>query len=273
VDEGRASRIWASIYAVRVDGTPLSVQHVCLACARTVGAVGAGLSMARGTDLREPVFATESLSKEMEELQFTLGEGPCTDAASRDTAVLVADLSDPGSARRWPMYAPAAAKRGIRGMLAIPIRVGAVHLGVLGLYWITAGPLSREKLADALTYADALLTLALDHRGGVDFDLDGPGGGGLSEWHAEVHQATGMVSVQLGADVTEALILLRAYAYLKDRRLADVAAEVVARRLRFGPNGEAQADSGGDAAPPDGPHHNGGAEALPPTGIDKEGEA
>jgi len=34
-----------------------------------------------------------------------------------------------------------------------------------------------------------------------------------------------------------AMIRLRAYAYAHDRRLGDVAADVVARRLRFGPDG------------------------------------
>ena len=157
-------------------------------------------------------------------------------------------------------------------MFAIPVRIGAAHLGVLDLYWLTAGSLSLEKLVDALAYADAVLMLALDTRGGAALGMDNPGDGGLVEWRAEVHQATGMISVQLNVDVTEALIRLRAYAYLHDRRLADVAAEVVARRLRFGSNGEAEGDSGGDTSLPDGPHHNGGAETMPPTDTDKEGE-
>ncbi|HEU5158433.1 MAG TPA: GAF and ANTAR domain-containing protein [Streptosporangiaceae bacterium] len=247
-----------------------------MACVRTVGAVGAGLSLARGPDVREPVFATGRLSRELEELQYSLGEGPCVDAVQHDEAVLVADISAPDSRHRWPMFAPAAAELNVRGILAIPVRVGAAHLGVLELYWLTADPVDLEKLADALAYADALLMLALDKRGGVSPDLngagDGVGDGGLAEWRAEVHQATGMVSVQLGVGVTEALIRLRAYAYIHDRRLMDVAADVVARRLRFAPNGEAEGDSGGGTSLPDGPHHNGGSEASPSTDIDTEGE-
>ena len=53
-------------------------------------------------------------------------------------------------------------------------------------------------------------------------------------YRAEVHQATGMVSVQLGVSLAEALVRLRAHAWAEDRLLADVAADVVARRLRFG---------------------------------------
>ena len=48
-----------------------------------------------------------------------------------------------------------------------------------------------------------------------------------------VHQASGMVAVQLGVSVGEALLRLRAYAFANDRLLAEVAEDVVGRRLRF----------------------------------------
>jgi hypothetical protein len=50
-----------------------------------------------------------------------------------------------------------------------------------------------------------------------------------------VHQASGMIAVQLGVGVGEALVRLRAYAFANDRRLTEVAADVVGRRLRFDP--------------------------------------
>jgi AmiR/NasT family two-component response regulator len=55
---------------------------------------------------------------------------------------------------------------------------------------------------------------------------------------AEIDQATGMLTVQLGATAAEAFIRLRAYAYCEDRRLADVASDIVARRLRLSPDPE-----------------------------------
>src|SRR5437763_51787 len=62
---------------------------------------------------------------------------------------------------------------------------------------------------------------------------------------SEVHQATGMITVQLGVTVAVALVRLRAYAYAHDRRLRDVAADVVARRLRFDPDAETGRYRGG----------------------------
>jgi AmiR/NasT family two-component response regulator len=52
-------------------------------------------------------------------------------------------------------------------------------------------------------------------------------------YRAQVHQATGMISVQLGVGQAEALVRMRAHAFRHRRALADVASDVVARRLRF----------------------------------------
>jgi hypothetical protein len=54
-----------------------------------------------------------------------------------------------------------------------------------------------------------------------------------ADLHVAVHNAAGAVSVQLGVSITEALIRLRAYAFAHDRRLRDVAEDVVTRKLRF----------------------------------------
>ncbi len=237
VSSGRGARVWESINAcARLEGVAVSIRHVCVACVQAVLADGAGLSMARGARLHEPVFATDPRSHELEELQFTLGEGPGMDAVSSDGAVLVADLSAGESASRWPVFAAAAVMEGVRAMFSIPVQAGAVRLGVLDVYRDRAGPLTGGQLADTLAYADAALVLALDRRGGISprteelFDVE------FARRGAEVHQAAGMVMVQTGVPVADALARLRAYAYAHDLRLADVAADVVARRLRLPPD-------------------------------------
>lgn len=52
--------------------------------------------------------------------------------------------------------------------------------------------------------------------------------------HCRQGQATGMLTIQLGLSAGQAFARLRAYAYCQDRRLADVAGDIVARRLRLG---------------------------------------
>jgi AmiR/NasT family two-component response regulator len=54
-----------------------------------------------------------------------------------------------------------------------------------------------------------------------------------ADFHYVVQNAAGMVSVQLGTSVTEALIRLRAYAFAHGRPLGDVAHDIVSRALRL----------------------------------------
>jgi hypothetical protein len=106
----------------------------------------------------------------------------------------------------------------------------------MDLYRARPGDLDREQLADALVLADTACALLLD---AAQRDGSSPTGSWLEQagpQHPEVHQATGMIIVQLGVTAAVAMVRLRAYAYAYDRRLRDVAADVVARRLRFHPD-------------------------------------
>ncbi len=240
----RGSRAWESINAcARREGVAVSIRHVCVACVQAVAADGAGLSMARGR-LREPVFAIDQRSEELEELQFTLGEGPGVDALGAHRAVLAADLSAAESARRWPVFAVAAVMGGVRAMFSVPVHAGAARFGVLDLYRDRAGPLTGGQLADTFAYADAALVIALDQRGGISPKMEEFFDAEFAGRRAQVHQAAGMVMVQTDVAVADALAQLRAYAYSHGLRLADVAADVVGRRLRLPADDAASGPSG-----------------------------
>jgi hypothetical protein len=83
-----------------------------------------------------------------------------------------------------------------------------------------------------------LLLDAQDQAGGDLTALAGPGGqpADLALRRAEIDQATGMLTEQLGAGIGDAFVRLRAYAYARDLRLTDVARDIVARRLRLHPD-------------------------------------
>jgi hypothetical protein len=213
--------------------------------------------MLRSGDLREPVYATGPKSQDLEELQFTLGEGPGVDALEAGGPVLAADLAAARAARRWPAFAPAAAQCGARAIYAIPIAAGAMRLGVLDVYRANEGLPSSTELADTLIFADAIMVLAIDGRGGVATGLEELIEVSFAERRAHVHQAAGMVAAQLEVNITDALARLRAHAYLLDRRLGEVATDVVRRRLRFGPNG----DGGAGRGPPPRPGAGDGDES------------
>lgn len=234
----RRLRLWAGLVDTARRGDPVhsgtvAVEHVCAAAVSVAGVDSAAVAVVLAVTPRELVHATDPTAAELEDLILTLGEGPGVDAAAGGP-VLVADLTAPECRSRWPVFAPAAVHAGVRGMFALPLRVGGIRLGVLDLYQAGAGDLGAEQLADALVLADTACAVLLDGaRQGVDGKDHWPERTGLQ--HPEVHQATGMVMIQLGVTAAVALVRLRAYAYSRNRRLRDVAADVVARRLHLEP--------------------------------------
>ena len=233
--DGRRTRLWGLV-AERAGarGGPVSAGDACEVAAEVAGVDGAWLSVMSDPARRALVHATGRRAAELDELQFTLGEGPCADAFRSGSPVLVADLLAAGWPERWPGFTVTGGMTGAAAMFAFPLVMGAIRVGVLGLYRKTAGPLSPGALADVLVCADAALQLLLNSRAGMDGDVDGRPGDGWSDDHAKVYQATGMVSAQRAVGPEEALALLRAHAFAHDLTLDEVAAAVVARRLRLG---------------------------------------
>jgi hypothetical protein len=182
-------------------------------------------------------WGRETVSARLEALEFTLGEGPGVGAVAAGVPMLAPDLLD--AKDRWPAFAPAAGALGVRAVFAFPLRIGAISIGVLLAHRATPGPLAGDQFTDALLLADAVAIFLLHRQStqSAPVDMDTPWSEpGLEQpetYRAEVHQATGMISVQLGVGLAEALVRLRAHAYGNDRLIAEVAADVVARRLRF----------------------------------------
>jgi hypothetical protein len=233
----RAARVWAKV-GEHSRGEPVSVAHVCAAVVAAVRVDGAGVTVMVSPTVRDTVHATDRVAKELEEWQLTFGQGPCVDAFGDGCPVLAADLRAADCLASWPVFAPAALDSGARAVFAMPLQIGAIRLGVMDLYRARPGALSPPELADALAFADTAGMLLLDSAAGVQPDTaelawqrDDP-----TAHHAQVHQATGMILVQLGVGAESAFARLRAYAFAHDRRLGDVARDVIERRLRFDPD-------------------------------------
>ena len=238
-------RLWALVVA-HADGGPVAVEHVGSAVISAAGVDAAAVAVVLNASPRETVYASDRVAAALEELTLTLGEGPGVDALA-DGPALVADLTAGEYLTRWPAFAPAAANANVRAVFALPLRIGAIRLGVLVLYRAEPGGLDPTQLADALMLADTMGSLLLDEADHDPSNRPRPDASWLEHagaQHPVVHQATGMVLVQLGVTAAVALVRLRAYAYAHDRRLREVAADVVARRLRFDPDPHSGEDRG-----------------------------
>jgi hypothetical protein len=207
------------------------VESLCAACvAHLPGISGAGLAIMTNLPASDTRYVSDETSTRIEDLQFTLGEGPCVDAFNAGRPVIVPDLAGRECLLRWPAFTVAAVAAGARALFAFPLQMGAIRIGVLDLYRDRVGGLDKEELADALVFADivTLLLLAEDHTEGADWRAYAD-----HDQRAVVHQATGMVMAQLGGTIEAAFDRLRAYAYAGDRQLHVIADDVVNRRLRF----------------------------------------
>jgi hypothetical protein len=236
----RRMRLW-SLVVEHARGQPVTIEHACSAAISATRVDSAAVTVMLSATPRETIYASERIASDLQELTLTVGEGPSVDAAAGNP-ILVADLTAPACLARWPVFAPAAAQAGVRAVFALPLQVGAIRLGVMDLYRVQPGDLDDAQLADALLLADTACALLLD---AARFDGSHPDGRRperASPTHPEVHQATGMIIAQLGVTAAVALTRLRAYAYAHDRRLRDVAADVVSRRLRLRPDTDANRD-------------------------------
>jgi hypothetical protein len=215
-------------------------ERLCTDCLSALPVSGVALALMTDEGPSGAVLAaTDERARQLEELQFALDEGPCVEASRTGSPALHPELTVAGS-DRWPRFGAAVLDADVHAIFAFPLRVGTIRLGILDLYRDAPGHLSILQLADAMAYADAATVLLLylqDHPGpnGDPTALTGP-----IDSRAEVHQATGMITIQLGVSLTEALLRLRAHAYASGQTVTDVAAEVVSRRLRFD---ESESDS------------------------------
>jgi len=220
----RLERILAALVGDGNGG--LSSSRLCEVSTDILAVSGSGVMLMSGDIPRGSLCTTDTVSALIEDLQYTLGEGPCVDAYQHGHVVAEPDLADPQTLR-WLAFTPKALQAGVRAVFGFPLRVGAVRLGALNLYQDRPGALSEDQHADALVMADVVARWVLDAQ------ADAPPGALADELYFIVHNAAGAVSVQLGCSMTEALIRLRAYAFSNDRLLSDVARDVMARKIRF----------------------------------------
>ncbi|MWA07891.1 ANTAR domain-containing protein [Streptomyces sp. BA2] len=200
-------------------------------CAALLDVDGAAVSLGRG--LTELVCFSDEKSARLDDLQFTLGEGPGVDSAENGALYLVGDLQqDPGM--RWPVFASEASAQGVRAVFAFPLRLGTIRLGTLVGHRGTAGPIRKEAVSYGFTISDALALFVLA------YEAPANEGGRTQRYspfgdlrRAVVHQATGMVSEQLGLPLPNALVRIRAYAFAHGQPIMLVARGIVDGRVRL----------------------------------------
>jgi hypothetical protein len=215
------------------------VDVLCRTSVRDTAMDGGSVALVTRSGSRVVLASTDELALGLESEQMTLGEGPYVDAQDSLAPVLVPDL-DPASAggQRWPFFAGRAAALGVCALFAFPIQVSTLSIGTLGLYRRRPGALGVPQLGSAMSAVDEIASVLLDLDAWND-EPDAPAEADPDRrvavaLTAQMHQAAGMVMIQLDVGILEAMALLRATAFVEGLPLLNLARDVVERRRRLG---------------------------------------
>jgi hypothetical protein len=211
---------------------------LCTAAVEMAQVDGAAVAALMSTTSRELVYATDRVAERIDELQYTLGEGPCLDAYTSQWPQLYPRIGAAEPHDRWLGFAAGVADLGVQAVFAFPVPGPQHPLGVLELYRRTPGVLDDDQLNHASSCAEAIgetimsaVPQALSPQEASEFveaTLRQPGN---PFNRTEVAVAAEMVALQLNVSAEEALARIRAHAYTKDIPMTLAAADVMTGRL------------------------------------------
>lgn len=222
-------------------------------CVDLLGASEAGVVIADPTGGLEVLASSSEQMRFVEIIEVQAGDGPCPDAYRFGQAVIEDDLCGP-SATRWPTFTPAAVAAGFRSAYAIPLRRREHRIGALNLFSDVPAGLDPDDGPLAQALADTAVIAILQQRSRQDRQLLTEQLQRALDSRIVVEQAKGIIAQQAKLGPDEAFPLLRDFARHHNRRLTDVARDVVvgalsASGLRLGEPGRAPASWLDSSAP------------------------
>ncbi len=229
--------------------TPLAAaDRLCAACVDLLDVDGASISFIDGGTMQGTFGSSGQLSRTLDELQFTYGQGPCLDAVAERRPILAPDLNGPGE-DRWPALTQAFLGHGIQAVFALPVAVASTPIGALDLFRHSSGPLDDVAMTGGVWAAGLaampLLDLMASH---TDWEKAANGQGSWDQLasleRVEVYQATGMIIAALDISPADALVRLRAHAISRSLTASEVAYQILDRRLVL--DDDDWHDTGGD---------------------------
>ena len=224
-----------------------SAQDLCDAFVRALPISGASVTVMVPSGARLTLCSTDVVAARLDELQFELGEGPQWSVASSGTLVMIPDVAADAH-EHWPVLGAALKELPVGGLFGVPIRMGAVTLGVATLHSATPMALTADQQNTAMAVGSAIAGPAA-HFALQSADDDSPVAESviMPALRREVHQATGILLVLLNTSATDAYSRLQAYAFAHGRTVQAVAHDVVAGdRLLDQPTTDGTQEEGDD---------------------------
>lgn len=228
MNDDQAMRITVA-FAREIARQPRS--RLCHACAGLLEVTAVGITIMSG-EQAGPICVSNPRMKALEDLQFTMGRGPCHDAYQSGRPVHTAVL-DSRVEGLWPTFIDMARANHVGAVFAYPLSTHGVKVGVLTVYNDAEGDLTRRQNDDGLALSAILAETILSIQEAAPAGSLAPGLDAAVSYRAEVFQASGMVSVQLHITPADALLRIRAYAFAHGLTAGVVSSDIVAGRLHL----------------------------------------
>lgn len=193
-------------------------------CVEILGVSAAGLMLTDERGRLQVIAASTERTRLLELFQLQTEQGPCMDCFRTGQPVSVADLP---AADRWPHFSEAATEVGFASVHALPMRLRTEVIGALNLFDTEPGVLAEETrqvgqaLADVATIG-LLQQRAIQHRDSLTEQLQT-----ALNSRVLIEQAKGVLAERLDLDMSDAFTMLRDGARNRNRRLSDLAREIV----------------------------------------------
>lgn len=220
----RAMKLVHSFAAGPGDCEP-TLQQLSEIAVEAVGADMAGLTVRDERGRPTTVVYTERMVVDIDQVQYDWDRGPCLDAARTHTVFEVEDMA---SERRWPEFAAAAHEHGIRSSLSMPVVAADDGVGALNFYDHRPSHFDPVKRALAELFAGQCSITALYwHHVNQSAGLRK-----AMESRATIEQAKGVLIATTGCSPDGAFDLLREQSQMENRKLREIAQEIVERQKR-----------------------------------------
>ena len=194
-------------------------------------AAAAGILLINRAQELEVIVSTNERSEFLGLMQLQAGQGPCVEAVTTGKVVSVDDLEH--IEERWPLFAADARKSGYSSIHSIPMRLRDTTIGSLNLFSDRVGHLNDEDAMAAQALADVATIGILQHRIAEEAEIAQAQLQSALDSRVTIEQAKGYLAHTQGIDMDAAFTRIRSHARSTQRRLRDVAAEVITGRLQL----------------------------------------
>lgn len=198
---------------------------------RTIPGIAAvSVTLIHGEHANTAAF-THDVASQLDERQYEQGYGPCLDAARSGQVVVIADMA---SEQRWPKFSQSAVQSGVHSSLSVGLPVRDQVIGALNIYACAPDTFDPDAVELARTFASyAAVALANASLYTSTAELAAQLQQAM-ESRAAIEQAKGIIMGQLRCDAETAFAVLTARSQHQNRKLRDIATEVIAGAISGG---------------------------------------